>query len=85
MAEVETKAEVEAPKPKTKAKKQTTDQLATIWEQRFEAQEARLAEVERKQKVLVDGYEFAANEMRPLYGFGAVALVFDAIHKKLAE
>lgn len=45
----------------------------------------RIEALERKQKVTTDAYEFAANEIRPLYGFGAIALVFDAIHKKLAE
>lgn len=46
---------------------------------------SRIEKIERKQSVIVDGFSFAANEVRPLYGFGAVALVFDAIYKKLAE
>lgn len=47
--------------------------------------EARIVKLERNQKIIVDGYEFIANETRPLYGFGAIALVFDAIHDKLTK
>ena len=47
--------------------------------------EARIEKLEAKQKVIVDGYQFVANETRPLYGFGAIALVFDAIYDKLSK
>lgn len=51
----------------------------------IESLAARVEYLERKQKVTTDAYEFAANEIRPLYGFGPVALIFDAIHKKLTD
>lgn len=46
--------------------------------------EARIEKLEQNQRTIIDGYEFAANELRPIYGFGAVAAVFDAIRRKLA-
>ncbi len=47
--------------------------------------EARIEKLEQKQDVVRQGFEFGGNELRPLFGFSAVALVFDAISKKLAE
>lgn len=43
----------------------------------------RVAELERKQKIIIDGYEFVANEVRPLFGLSGIALIFDAISRKL--
>lgn len=51
----------------------------------IESLTARIEYLERQQKVTTDAYEFAANEIRPLYGFGPVALIFDAIHAKLKD
>jgi|14BtaG_2_1085337.scaffolds.fasta_scaffold02565_8 hypothetical protein len=54
-------------------------------EERVQSLTDRLEQLERKQKITTDSFEFTANELRPLYGFGAVALVFDAVHRKLTE
>ena len=43
----------------------------------------RQEELERKQKLVTEGYEFVANETRNLFGFGAIAQIFDAIFEKL--
>jgi hypothetical protein len=66
----------------SKAKK-----LTKVQEQSLKVQEleARLAKVEKKQVIMTDGYKFAANEIRPLFGFGAIALIFDAIYDKLVK
>lgn len=69
-------------KADTPAKKPSKSEAAEL---RLQEIEAKLANVEKKQQVIRDGFEFAGNELRPLYGFGAVALVFDAICKKLSE
>ena len=44
---------------------------------------ARVALLERKQKLVTEGYEFVANETRNLFGFGAIALIFDSIFERL--
>lgn len=43
----------------------------------------RLDALERRVEIIVDGFEFAANEVRPMFGQGALALIFDAIHDRL--
>jgi hypothetical protein len=65
-----------------KPKKPTAAQAATLKVQELEA---RVAKLEKKQVIVTDGFEFAGNEVRPLYGMGALALVFDAVYNKLAE
>ncbi len=70
----ETDAPIEEPKKLTKAQAK---------EAKIAELEARIEKLEAKQKVVSDGFEFAGNELRPLFGFGAVAHVFDAISKKL--
>jgi len=45
--------------------------------------EARLTALEAKVKVLAEAPQFIADEARPIYGLGGVALIFDAIAKKL--
>jgi len=67
----------------TKSSRKPTQ--AELKEQRLLEIEAKIAKLEQKQKVIKDGFEYAGNELRPLYGFGAVALIFDAINKKLGE
>ena len=45
---------------------------------------ARLSKVENRLEILIDGLEFAANEVRPTFGFGSFfARVLDAVVKKL--
>jgi len=43
----------------------------------------RVATLEGRVKILTDGISFIADEARPVYGLGAIALIFDAIAKKL--
>lgn len=43
----------------------------------------RVADLEKKQKLQKKAFKFAANECRPLYGMGALALIFDAIADEL--
>lgn len=45
--------------------------------------EARVAELETRVKLIAEAFEFAANELRPLYGQQAMAKVFDAIAVRL--
>ena len=47
--------------------------------------EARVAALEATVKVLAQAPEFVANETRNLFGFGAVAVIFDAVTAKLAK
>ena len=61
------------------------DVVEATEEDRFGALEYRMNRAEAKLKVIEDGYEFVANEVRPLYGMGAVSLVFDAIYKRLQK
>lgn len=74
---VEIELENEAPTAEESAPKRDV-------EAEIDSLRSRIEEIERKQQVIIDGYQFAANEVRPLYGFGAVALIFDAIYKKLS-
>lgn len=75
-----------APEPVEKAlKKPSASQRIDELVVSVAALRGRIEELERNQKIMVDGYDFAANQMRPLYGFGAVALIFDAIYKKLTK
>lgn len=71
-------------KKRSKASKTTEKDRINLLTARVEELEHALVEAEAKITVITDGYEFAANEIRPLYGFGAVAAVFDAIHRKLS-
>ena len=65
-----------------KPKKATKKQKEAL---KLQELEARIEKLEKNQKVIIDGYEFVANETRPLYGMGAVALIFDAIYAKLKK
>ena len=46
---------------------------------------ARIEKLERNQSLLREGFVFAANESRPLFSFGPLALIFDAIAEKLQK
>ncbi len=46
---------------------------------------ARVDKLERNQSLLREGFTFAANECRPLFSFGPLALIFDAIAEKLQK
>jgi hypothetical protein len=37
------------------------------------------ARVDLLEELLIEGFQFAANELRPLFGQGALALVFDGV------
>jgi hypothetical protein len=45
----------------------------------------RVERLEKRFELLVSGLEFAANELRPLFGFGHVAKVFDAVAERLKK
>ncbi len=50
-----------------------------------EAVEDRIAELEANQRILIDAFQFAANECRPIYGLGVIAVIFDAVAKKFKK
>ena len=68
--------------PKDAPKKPTAAQAASLKVQELEA---RVKTLEAKLVIVTDAFEFAGNEVRPLYGMGALACVFDAVYNKLAE
>ncbi len=43
----------------------------------------RVDALEAKNEVIIEGFEFAANETRALFGLGAFGVIFDAIVKRL--
>ncbi len=45
----------------------------------------RVAKLEKRQQVIVDAFKFTADEARPVYGLGAISVIFDAIYKKLSK
>jgi hypothetical protein len=45
--------------------------------------DTRIIELEAKVQLLTEVFEFAANELRPIYGMGALVAVFDAVSEKL--
>lgn len=70
--------------PKKASKKASSKKTAaTDLSNAIVALELRIAHLEKQNTIIVDGFEFAANETRPLFGFGAFAVIFDAIVKKL--
>lgn len=46
---------------------------------------ARVDRLEAGNKRQIKAFKFAANEVRPLYGMGALAMVFDAIVEGLEK
>ena len=46
---------------------------------------ARVKVLEDKQNTVMESFEFAANELRPMFGMMHLALVFDAIHDRLTK
>ncbi len=49
------------------------------------ALQTRIENLERNQALIREGFTFAANECRPLFSFGPIALIFDAIAEKLQK
>ena len=47
------------------------------------ALEFRIEQLEAKQALVSEGFQFVADETRGLFGLAPIALVFDAIAKKL--
>ena len=43
----------------------------------------RIAAIEKKQKILVDGLRWIAAQIKPAYGIGGVSVYFDAVADKL--
>ncbi len=41
--------------------------------------EARVDELERKFGLITEGFEWAANQVRPMFGQGALAVIFDGV------
>ena len=46
---------------------------------------SRVERLERKFELIVEGFEWAANQVRPMFGQGALALVFDGVAEGLKE
>lgn len=44
--------------------------------------EVRVKTLEAQVKELLGAFEYAANECRPIYGMGGLAIIFDAIVKR---
>jgi len=49
----------------------------------IKALEARVEVLEARQKIIVDAFQFTADECRPIYGLGGIAVIFDTVAKKL--
>ncbi len=45
----------------------------------------RIRVLERQNKLIIEGDQFVGNETRNLFGFGAIAQIFDAIYEKLTK
>ena len=45
----------------------------------------KVEKLEKKDQILEKALLFAANELRPIYGLGAIALVFDEVVKRLKK
>lgn len=72
-------------KTKPKAKKPSTADEIYAVRQELAALKQENAEIKAKLKIVTDGYQFAADQIRPLFGMGAVALVFDSIYERLTR
>ena len=71
--------------------KRVTAQKATKYDP-FVATESRLQDLlsrivvlEAKQARVAESFDFLANECRPIYGMGGLALIFDAVTKRLRK
>ncbi len=53
--------------------------------ERIDALEKKQAEILKKQAIIVEGFEFIADEVRPIFGMGHLARVFDAVFNKLTK
>jgi len=78
----ETQETPKTPKKASTPKKAKVDPVLQLAAQVGELT-LRVEKLESQNTIIVDGFEFAANETRPLFGFGAFAVIFDAIVKKL--
>lgn len=47
--------------------------------------EGKVVTLEAQKKAVIECFEFAANESRPVYGLGAMAVIFDAVAKRLGK
>ena len=76
MSDEKTEKAAKAPKVTIKELEERFNTLNSVLTERVEAAEAKL-------KIIEDSFEFIANETRPLFGFGAIAVIYDAISNKL--
>jgi len=49
------------------------------------ALEARLDALEKQNELIIEGFEWAANQVRPMFGQGALAVIFDGIAEGLKK
>ncbi len=79
------KSEVKRAKVQKKAAKEPkSDILGKLAAETVELRE-KVEKLEKKQQILEKSFLFMANETRPIYGLGAIALVFDEVHKRLSK
>ena len=50
---------------------------------RITALEAESTELKARIDIVTDGFKFAADEIRPMFGLSIIAAVFDAVYEKL--
>jgi len=60
-------------------KKKTSKPATDKAEDKGPTLEQRVEALERKHTLTVEGFRWAANEVRPMFGVGAIALVLDGI------
>lgn len=46
---------------------------------------SRVEELEKQFKLVVEGFEWAADQVRPMFGQGALAVIFDGVAKGLKK
>ena len=72
-------------KKRLAAQKSFSNEVVHVPKEAFDALTARIKVLEANQKLLIESFAFAANELRPIYGLGGIAVVFDAVAKKFAK
>ena len=75
------KSQKSAKKPEKAPK---TDVIGKLAAEIVELRE-KVEKLEKKDQILEKALLFAANELRPIYGLGAIALVFDEVVKRLKK
>ncbi len=62
---------------------ESTRTAQLVKQSRTDELEARLKALEKQNELLIEAFEWGANQIRPMFGQGAIALVFDGIAEGL--